>query len=267
MEVTENTANVRIRALGGLDITGGMFLRGPRRVRVAACRELLIGLIAAGLPGLPVWMLCEALWPEAIAVDSCRALLATVQRLGRNLGCRAAVCMEAGRVRLNAARCWVDAWAFEEFVGRALAAGDEVPPGDLLSALELYQGSLFGPSDSRLVRTARERLRRLYAHACFSAGRRMLRAGDVAGAIGLYERALEREPSCEELYRALILAQAACGQPSAACETYERCRRSLQERFGTAPSTATARARLEPCTPQAGSGEGRGALAASSASP
>jgi two-component SAPR family response regulator len=265
MEVNENTARVRIRALGGLEITAGWILRTHRRIRSLATRELLMGLVAAGLRGLGAPLLCEALWPEASGGEAFHALVATVHRLRRSLRCHAAVSFAAGRVALNAARCWVDAWAFEQSVLKALAA-DEAP-ADLHDALSMYRGPLFGETHSLLALDARDRLGRLYTRAALAAGDRLQRRGDALGAIQLYERCVGVEDASEELYRALLLAQGRIGHTLAAAQTYERCRRSLQHRFGIAPSRATERALNESCSPQTGSCEGRDALAAYSATP
>lgn len=267
MEVNENTASARIYALGGLEIKAGWLLRYRRRIRSVASQELLIGLIASGLRGLGASMLCEALCPEASGPEAFHALVRTVHRLRRTLHCHAAVTFTAGRVALNSARCWVDAWAFEHAVATALAAGGDAPEAELHNALQMYRGPLFGQSHSLLALDACDRLRRTYARAALAAGGRMLRSGDALGAIRLYERCLGVEDGSEELYRALILAQSRIGHTSAAAQTYERCRQSLQHRFGTAPSRATDRARNESCSPQTGSGEGKDALVAYSATP
>ncbi len=264
MEVNENTARVRIYALGGLEIHAGWILRYRRRIRNLASRELLMGLIAAGVRGLGASMLCEALWPEASGGEAFHALIATVHRLRRSLRCRAAIALEGGRVKLQAACCWIDAWAFEERALRARAAGDAAPATDLQRTLELYRGPLFGESASLLALDARERFGQLYARLALSAGERLLRGGDAPAAIALYERCVAIEDAREDLYRALILAQGRLGQSIAAAHTYERCRASLQHRFGMAPSRSTERARNESCPPQTGPGEGGHALACSS---
>jgi two-component SAPR family response regulator len=267
MEVNENTARVRIHALGGLEITGGWILRSRRRIRSLATRELLMGLIAAGLRGLGASVLCEALWPEAMEGEAFRALTATIHRLRRSLRCRAAVSFEAGRVALDSARCWVDAWVFEQSVAKALVADENNAEADLHGALQMYRGPLFGEIHSLLALDARDRLRRSYTHAALAAGARLLRRGDVPGAISLYERCLAVEDASEELYRALMVTQARVGDAPAAARTYERCRQSLEHRFGMSPSRATERARNESCSPQTGSGEGGDALVAYSATP
>ncbi len=267
MEVNESTARVRIQALGGLDISAGWILRSGRRIRSLATRELLMGLIAAGLRGLGAPLLCEALWPEATEGEAFQALSATVRRLRRGLRCRAAVSFEAGRVALDSGCCWVDAWFFEQSVARALSADDEHVVADLHTALQIYRGPLFGEAHSVLALDGRDRLRRTYTLAALAAGARRLRSGDVPAAIQLYERCLAVEDASEPLYRALMLAQTRIGDVPAAARTFERCRESLQHRFGTAPSRATERAWNESCSPQTGSGEGRDAPVAYSAAP
>ena len=151
MEVNESSARVRIHALGGLEITAGWILRSRRRIRSLATRELLMGLVAAGLRGLGASLLCEALWPEATEGEAFHALAATIRRLRWSLRCRAAVSFEAGRVALNSACCWIDAWVFEQAVAKALAADDEQVAADLHGALQLYRGPLFAQTHSLLA--------------------------------------------------------------------------------------------------------------------
>ena len=127
MEISENSASVRIHALGTFEITAGWILPGRRRIHALKVRELLMGLVAAGARGLGASVLCEALWPESHASEALRALIVTIYRLRRALRCYGAVDFEGGRVALSAARCWVDAWAFEQAVVNPLAAGDEIP--------------------------------------------------------------------------------------------------------------------------------------------
>ena len=122
-------------------------------------------------------------------------------------------------------------------------------------------------AESPLALEARDRLGRAYARATLAVGESLLRAGDVPGAIHLYEHSLGLDDSREELYRALILLQANIGDTLAATQTYQRGRYSLRNRFGTAPSLATVRAWHESCRPHAGSGEGGNALAAYPATP
>ena len=111
MEISENSASVRIHALGTFEITAGWILPGRRRIHALKVRELLIGLVAAGARGLGASVLCEALWPESHASEALRALIVTIYRLRRALRCYGAVAFEGGRVALSATRCWVDAWA------------------------------------------------------------------------------------------------------------------------------------------------------------
>jgi LuxR family transcriptional regulator, maltose regulon positive regulatory protein len=262
MEVNENSASVRIHALGTFEITAGWILPYRRRVGALKVRELLMGLVAAGARGLGASMLCEALWPESHESEALRALILTIYRLRRTLHCYGAVSFEGGRVALNATRCWVDAWAFEQAVVNPLAAGEEIPECELLNALARYRGALFDGACSPLALSARDRLRCLFVSGTLAAGRRLLRSGDPARAIELYERAIGLEDACEELYRALILAQSSTGHALAATESYQRCRRSLMHRLGKPPSRVTARALNETCSPHAERAEAMAACSA-----
>jgi len=248
----ELTAPVRIAALGDLEISASGGSRRSHGARARKPRELLMGLVAAGARGIAQHLLCEALWPEAEGDAAYRALITTVYRLRRLLQCRDAVLFAGGRVALSAAHCWVDAWVFDQALPAAAVLADSVPDAALARALELYRGALCGDAEAPLVFEARERLRRKFVRAVLAGGQRLLGAGAAAAAIELYEQALEVEGGCEDLHRALILAQAGNGHTAAAASAYERCRAALRTRFGMVPSVATERAWRESCKPQAG---------------
>jgi LuxR family transcriptional regulator, maltose regulon positive regulatory protein len=258
MRASEPTVLVRIRALGDLEIIASGSSRRSHGARARKPRELLMGLVAAGVRGIAQHLLCEALWPEAEGDAAYRALITTVYRLRRLLQCRDAVSFAGGRVALSAAHCWVDAWVFDQALSAAALPADAVPEAALASeaalarALALYRGALCGDAEAPLVFEARERLRRRFVRAVLARGQRLLGAGAAAAAIELYEQALEVEGGCEDLHRALILAQAGNGHTAAAASAYERCRAALRTRFGMVPSVATERAWRESCKPQAG---------------
>ena len=267
MEVNENTARVRIHALGGLEITAGWILRSRRRIRSLATRELLMGLIAAGLRGLGASVLCEALWPEAMEARP------FVHSSPRSIGCDGAcVAAPPSASRRGAWRWsrraagWTPGCSSNRWPRRSWRT--KRPPRPICTAPCRCTA---GPCSAKSIHCWRS----TPATACgaatrtrlCAAGARLLRRGDVPGAIELYERGLAVEDASEELYRALMVTQARVGDAPAAARTYERCRQSLEHRFGMSPSRATERARNESCSPQTGSGEGRDALVAYSATP
>lgn len=137
MEANEKIASVRIHALGALAVTTGAILRYRSRVRARKVQELLMGLVSAGAHGLAGHMLCEALWPESGGDEAYRALAAAVHRLRRTLHCGDAVLFEGGRVALSGARCWVDAWAFEQAVRESFNLNGAAVVGKPLTALPL----------------------------------------------------------------------------------------------------------------------------------
>jgi two-component SAPR family response regulator len=231
-ETTEITADVCIRALGEFSFASSIKASIPEHPRTSKPMELLMALVAAGPKGLAPAMLCEVLWPNSEGDSAYRALITTVFRLRRRLGCQAAVHMAGGNVSISSSACRVDAWEFEQ----ALQAATSVE--QIQAALKRYTGPLFGDTDSPLVLVTRDRLRTQFARAVQQLGAQCERAGLQTGAAAIYQRALAVDDEPVELHRALIKVLAAQGHTIAAREAYQRCRASLLRRYGCVLSPA-----------------------------
>jgi LuxR family maltose regulon positive regulatory protein len=124
--------------------------------------ELLTLLVASGARGARVAAVAEALWPDADGDTAHHALETTAYRLRRMLGDPAAVVHRGGRLALDPARVFVDAWAFEALAARAdaLRAAGAVAPAlrCAAGAGALYAGELFGDEEHPLVSEPRARL-------------------------------------------------------------------------------------------------------------
>ena len=204
--------------------------------------ELLMTLVAAGERGLAHGVLCDLLWPDAAGDAAYRALVTTAYRLRRLLHCQAAVSFAGGRVTLDSAHCWVDAWAFEQALPACPRRSADAVDGALAAALALYHGPLFGDAELPQVFQARDRLRRKFVRGVLAAGQRYAQDDNLEAAIGLYEQAVDADGGCEELLRALIVATASIGDMRATTSAYERCQSFLMTRFGMLPTVATERA-------------------------
>jgi LuxR family maltose regulon positive regulatory protein len=242
---------IRIQALGDLQVArvAGPFIHTVR-LPARKMRQVLTSLVAAGCPGLAVHVLSEALWPDAEGDAAYRALVTAVYRLRRLLHCHEAISFAGGRVALDAAHCWVDAWHFEQQLRLRTAVVGGLSGGGIRATLALYRGSLCANEDMPLVFESRERLRRTFVRTVLAACLRQLTAADELAAIELLEHAVEAECECEELYRALMVMLAGTGDRSGAQRAFERCRRMMLQRFGCAPSAATERAWREHCCPE-----------------
>ncbi len=155
---------IRIEALGGLRIAyedGPLPNRKPQRKPL----ELLRLLVAYGPNGVRTEAAANALWPEAAGDAAGHALETTVYRLRRLLGDPTALSQRGGRLALDPARVFVDAWAVEALADRAeklkrrgaLDAARRVSE----AAARLDRGDLFGDEPDPSLSFARERLRRL----------------------------------------------------------------------------------------------------------
>jgi hypothetical protein len=152
---------VRVEALGALDVVrDGCPLEAGKAQRKPL--ELLAALVARGPRGGRVDALAEGLWPDADGATARHALETTAYRLRRLLGDPAAVVHRGGRLALDAARVFVDAWAFETLAARADAsrtAGDVARARRAAaSAAALYRGDLFGDDPDPFAAEPRARL-------------------------------------------------------------------------------------------------------------
>jgi len=87
----------------------------------------------------------------------------------------------------------------------------------------------------------RERCRHDFEDAMLRASDLLDARGDGRGALALVRRALQVDPWREDLYQAALRLQIACGQRSAAIDTYMSCRSHLVDDLGIDPSGETTR--------------------------
>ncbi len=81
--------------------------------------EMLKAVIALGGREVNEERIIDALWPDA-EDDAARMLFkTTLYRLRQLMGNSNAIVVHEGRVTLDNRLCWVDAWAFERFLGEA----------------------------------------------------------------------------------------------------------------------------------------------------
>src|SRR5262249_13711359 len=110
----------------------------------------------------------------------------------------------------------------------------------LEQAIALYRGDYLGDElDAPWATIAREALRERFLAALHELAE--LRLADQAheAAIELARRGLEHDRLREPLYRILMQAQARLGDVAGALQSYERCRRALDDELGSAPSAQT----------------------------
>lgn len=197
---------------------------------------LLALLAAQGGRALDTTTVIDELWPS-LEADAPRASLdMAVSRLRKLLGDPGAVVCADGHLRLDPCRAWTDVAAFEALLQVAEAGSERAP----WQALALYGDDLLGraPVGPRLL-ARRQQLAQRLAELALDAAARLQACGAWARAAQLLQRAIERLPLCEPLYRQLMQAQLAQGENAEALRSFQRCRELLQAALGAAPSADT----------------------------
>ena len=107
---------LKIFTMGGFKIyRDGVHIELSRKAQYKPM-ELLQFLVVHYEKGAEVDQVSSVLWREASFEDAHQTLDTNIHRLKKLLGSNDAVITQAGRVRLNPHKCWVDAAAFEYFV-------------------------------------------------------------------------------------------------------------------------------------------------------
>ncbi len=236
---------VRIRALGGfvVELQGSVLAFEGKAQKKPL--EFLKVLIALGGRAVPKERLQDLLWPDADAATSASALDVLISRTRKLLGDATALRVDEGKVGFESARVWLDVWAFDADVESLQRILREPERADDVAALasrlvERYRGRFLGNEDpQRWSLPARDRWQSRLRRSLADAGRHCEEHGDVDGAIALYDRALEEDNLAEDLYRRLMRAWIARGEPAEAARVYRRCREMLSVQLGIPPSADT----------------------------
>jgi DNA-binding SARP family transcriptional activator len=219
-------------------------------------RRLLGILLTARGKRVPTERLLDWLWPGADPAAAAITLRSAISGLrhalepdgGARASSRYVVTRPGGYAWNLASGAWIDV---EEFLaltsGPKAASGTSAAPApsaDAPAALEravaLYRGDyLADEPDAPWADDLRESLRERFLSALHDLAALRLDAGDYDAAIALARRGLEHDRLREPLYRALMRAQAQAGDIASALQSYERCRRALDEELGAAPSPQT----------------------------
>ena len=210
--------------------------------------DLLKALIAHGGSRVKEEQLTEALWPRIDGDSAHRSFTTTLHRLRKLMGEDRALVLQEGRLTLDARRCWVDTWAFEQ----AAAETDGVlkAPRDRVDGtrieqlaeklLALYSGPfLAGDADEACYVALRERLRSRFVRAMGEIGRYCQHAGEWERAVDYLQRSLDADGLAEGFYRHLMLCYRELGRAAEAIDVYERCRKTLAAVRSVEPSRET----------------------------
>ncbi|MEO5732645.1 MAG: bacterial transcriptional activator domain-containing protein [Rubrivivax sp.] len=235
---------VRIHTLGrfGIEIDGAALAFAGKVAKKPL--ELLQFTIASGGSEVSTATVMFALWRELDGDKAKSAFNVALHRLRKLLGHDDALVLEVGRLSLEPKSVWVDCLAFEQLVDSAFSgAAVTLSPRaatDLQRAVTLYTGHYLHDTEdeawqlayrSRLASKFKRSVLQLARHGIANRQRRQVRM--------LLERALELEPTAEDLARELMQMLLEDGERAAALRVFEQCRASIDQGFGVRPSAAT----------------------------
>ena len=242
---------LRIHTLGRFEIE----MQGERLVFTGKKQErplsLLKALVVHGDQGVQTETLCDLLWPQAEGDAAHSSLKMALSRLRRLLGDPRLIDLREGRVALNRKLCWVDAWAFNDLVGRLdtlirsgepTGSGCEAPlPAELVNdAVGMYGGEfLRGEKLEYWELDCRDRLQRTFLKLLRKLGTEYERSECFEAAIVYYRRAQTADRLAEEFYQRLMVCHRELGQHAEAADLYLQCRSLLQSSLGITPSRQT----------------------------
>ncbi len=204
---------------------------------------LLKALLALGGRDVSEGRLAEILWPHADGDLAHNSFEIALSRLRKLLGKEDALVLKEGRLSLSNRHFWVDAWAFERFLGQAEKArkgGKEKEAADLFEkAVLLYRGPFLQSEELTFAASPREKLRSAFLRAVSRLGHFYEDRERWEDAVSCYGRGIETDDLAEELYRRLMICHIRQGREAEALSVYRRCRKKLSSVLGVNPSAET----------------------------
>lgn len=239
---------VRIYTLGEFRITreDGP-LQFSRKVQKKPL-EMLKVLIALGGSRVPDERISDLLWPDTDGDRARQSCVTTLHRVRKMLEHHDAILRQSNLLTVNRSYVWVDAWAFENLLdqgekelGRAVSKdGATKACGMIRAALERYTGN-FMPGEDALpeIMSFQERLLDRFFEGLYKLNDVLMERGEWEEAAKLFEKGLGIDDSAESCYQGLMVCLRNLGRMAEAAQVFERCRRTLEARFGIMPSPDT----------------------------
>jgi DNA-binding SARP family transcriptional activator len=204
---------------------------------------LFKAVIALGGRGVSEGRLVELLWPDADGDLAHHSFEVALSRLRKLLGNEEALELKEGRLSLSNRQCWVDAWAFERFLGQAETARKEGKGTEEIrlfeKSLSLYRGSFLQSEEMACAASPREKLRSEFLRAVARLGQCYEDKEQWEEAVTCYGKGIETDNLAEELYRRLMACHIRQGRGAEALSVYRRCRKTLSSVLGVEPSAKT----------------------------
>jgi DNA-binding SARP family transcriptional activator len=224
-----------------------------RYTRKAPSKPLLLlkALIASGGRQVGISNLAGTLWPDKDGDLAHQSFETTLHRLRKHLGDDTYLLLEDGRLTLNSAKVWVDAWEFERHLGELRAhmlrrdhdtAAERHFDALASRVLAMYQGHFLVRDDATCWSVSmQERLRSKYVHGLLDIGRYQESRGRPEAAIRCYRKGIEVDDLIETFYQRLMQCLLECGRIPEAIATYRQCRHVLSIVLGLEPTAQTRR--------------------------
>jgi ATP/maltotriose-dependent transcriptional regulator MalT/DNA-binding SARP family transcriptional activator len=194
---------------------------------------LLKLLACAGGAPVPVSHALDALWPESEADAAEKSFDAALHRLRAMLRASDAIKLSDGRLSLDRAQVWVDAWAFEALCRQGNGAAE--------AAAHLYRGTLLPDElDAPWSVSYREKLHHDFNRLICTQAAALESQDGHAEALEWYARGLERDDLVEAMYQGIMRCHLHLGRRADALATFQRLRRTLSSKLRTSPSAESA---------------------------
>lgn len=206
--------------------------------------EMLKVIISLGGREVREEEITDLLWPEAEGDAGHKSFEVTLIRLRRLIGNDKAIRLQRGIITLDSRYCFVDAWNFERLIRRADASWNENKQTESIQfsekAIDRYKGNFLKEDRWQpYTLSMRERLKGKFIRSLIRTGRYYEDAGDINRAAELYQKGIEVDNLCEEIYRHLMLCYQRLGLKAEVMTAYHRCRDAMTAILNTEPSART----------------------------
>lgn len=233
-----------VRLFGRFDVSVGGKWLDPKRFRRRKVQTLLAMLVVQSGREMSRDRIVELLWPTNITQNTRKNYYSLMSQLRRALQLPDGTCPYILNHQMGAS---VD----DRIVSSDLARCKDICRSFLFdepephSWTQLYReldrdfSADILPSElsNPLIVQTREDMRARLVDALVSGTVRIVEAGYPEWGIWFARSALSRDITREDVYAALMKAQAACGQRTAALSTFLECKRVLNRELGVDPST------------------------------
>ena len=205
--------------------------------------EMLKAIISLGGREVKEGEITDLLWPDAEGDAGHKSFEVTLIRLRRLIGNDKAIRLQDGLVTLDSRYCFVDVWNFERLIGKADALWKENKQTEAIQlyekAINIYKGSFLKEDRQPYMLSLRERLNGKFTRLISRTGRYYEDAGDIKRAAELYQKGIEVNNLCEEIYQSLMLCYQRLGLKAEAIAAYHQCHNAMTAMLNTEPSAKT----------------------------